>query len=290
MHVTIGLPVYNTRPLLADALRSIYAQTHCDWELIIIDDCSSDGSTEVIKAVKDSRVRVICGEERLQLGARLNQMVDLARGEYFIRMDSDDMIHPERVERQLAHLRENPSIDLLGTGTYAIDLENTAVGVRGLAPRVMTPRFILDHGPVLHPTITGKLSWFKANPYASSWWRGEDRELFCRVHRHTTFAHIPEPLYLYRDVGTVTLDKYTATCAMQRQLLRQYGREMAGMVGAVSLTVKTTLKELIYRFCFLTHTERYVIKRRNNPLTETQRADFDEVMRRIQSTRVPGLD
>jgi len=290
MKVTIGLPVYNTRPFLADALRSIFAQTHRDWELIAVDDGSTDGSIEIVEAVKDPRVRVIRGDVRLGLPARLNQMVDLARGEYFVRMDSDDMMYPERIERQLAHLRENPSIDLLGTGTYAIDLENKPVGARGLAPRVMTPRLVLDHGPMIHATAVGKLAWFRANRYDNFRRRGQDRELFCRVHRHTVFAHIPEPLYLVRELGTVTLGKYVAVCAVQRRLLRQYGREMAGTSGMLALMLKTTLKELIYRICFLTHTERYVIKRRNKPLTETQRREFDDVVRRIASTRVPGLD
>jgi len=290
MKVTIGLPVYNTRPFLADALRSIFAQTHRDWELVAIDDGSNDGSIDILESVDDPRVRVIRDEKRLGLPARLNQMVNVAKGEYFVRMDSDDMLHPERIERQLAFFSENSSVDLLGTGSFAIDVGNVPVGARGLTPRVMTPRFIIDKGPIHHPTIMGKLSWFKANRYDETYHRGQDRELFCRVYKHTTFAHIPQPLYLYRDVGTVTLAKYVAVCQAQRKLLCRYGREMAGLAGAISLATKTTLKELIYRFCFLTHTEQFVIKRRNNPLTQFQRADFDRIMKRIAATPVPGLD
>jgi glycosyltransferase involved in cell wall biosynthesis len=290
MKVTIGLPVYNAESFLPDTLRSIFAQTYRDWELIIVDDGSADGSLDIARAVQDSRVSVYSDGMNRGLPTRLNQITALAHGKYIARMDADDLMHPERIERQLAHLQSHPDIDVLGTAAYSIDLKNNPVGVRGLTTWPMTPRVILDQGPIIHASAIGKREWFLSNRYKGIYYRGEDRELFCRTHRYTTFAHLPEPLYLVREVGTVTLLKYVMTCSAQRRLILKFGREMVGTAGMLKLMLKTTIKELIYRFCFLIHTEQYVIARRNEPLTETQNQELLSIVRRIMSTRVPGLE
>src|SRR5271157_3722803 len=112
--VTIGLPAFNARPYLELALRSIFAQTFRDWELIIIDDGSSDGSPELLHCLDDERVRVIADGQHLGLGARLNQIVGMARGRYIARMDADDLMHPERLQTQLDYLLQHPRVDVVG--------------------------------------------------------------------------------------------------------------------------------------------------------------------------------
>src|SRR5262245_17003824 len=179
--LTIGLPFLNVRRTLTDTLRSVFAQTFRDWELLLVDDGSSDGSLELARGVRDDRVRVISDGQRLGLPARLNQIAALARGEYLARMDPDDLMHPARLERQVAFLDAHPEIDLVGTGAFTIDGCNRPRGIRGVGALNTTPSAVLRHGLFLHPTVTGRTDWFRKNPYDPSFARSQDFELWCRV-------------------------------------------------------------------------------------------------------------
>src|ERR1044072_1769559 len=98
--VTIGIPVCNGRATVADAIRSVFAQSFRQWRLLLVDDGSTDGSLELMRRVGDSRVAVIADGVHRGLVFRLNQMVAMTETPYFARMDCDDMMHPERLQRQ----------------------------------------------------------------------------------------------------------------------------------------------------------------------------------------------
>ena len=108
MPITIGIPFYNAETYLADAIRSIFAQTYQDWELILIDDGSTDRSVEIARAVKDPRVRVISDGQNNRLPYRLNQITALARFDLVGRMDADDLISPAKFEKQKSILDAHP--------------------------------------------------------------------------------------------------------------------------------------------------------------------------------------
>ena len=101
MPITIGIPFYNAEVYLADAIRSIFAQTYQEWELILVDDGSTDSSLEIARSVKDSRVRVIADGVNRRLPYRLNQITAEAKYDLIGRMDADDIISPVRFEKQL---------------------------------------------------------------------------------------------------------------------------------------------------------------------------------------------
>ena len=98
------------------ALKSVFSQTFTDWELILVDDGSSDDSLALARSLKDPRVRVYSDGLTKRLNARLNELVSLARAPYFFRMDADDIMHPERLERQYAELVRSDSNTVIGTG------------------------------------------------------------------------------------------------------------------------------------------------------------------------------
>src|SRR5690349_16140442 len=112
--LSVGLPVFNAASTLPLAISSIVAQTFRDWELLILDDGSSDSSVAVANGFRDSRIRVISDGRHAGLSERLNQAVALSRGRYFARMDADDCSYPERFERQLGFLQHNREVDLVG--------------------------------------------------------------------------------------------------------------------------------------------------------------------------------
>jgi glycosyltransferase involved in cell wall biosynthesis len=194
------MSVYNAAATVELAIRSIQSQLLEDWELVVTDDGSVDGTKEIIAQVKDSRIRLIeepCGN--LGLAARLNQCVRLARGRYIARMDGDDVAYPERLARQVRYLERSQEIDLLGCGAVIFNDEGEAVG---LYPTVCDHEGICRRPwwgfPLAHPTWMGRRSWFISHPYREDCIRCEDQELLLRSFAQSQFAALEEVLMGYR--------------------------------------------------------------------------------------------
>ena len=107
--ISIGIPFYNAEEYLSYAILSVLIQSYREWELILIDDGSSDNSLAIANmyAEKDSRIRVISDRTNKKLPYRLNQLIEESTGNFISRMDADDIMHPERLEKQLRFLETN---------------------------------------------------------------------------------------------------------------------------------------------------------------------------------------
>ena len=125
--VTVLLPVYNGGPFLPRVLASLLAQTWRDFEVLVIDDGSSDGSAEIAAAHarSDPRVRVLRNERNLGLARTLNRGLDEARSPLVARQDVDDLSHPERLARQVAFLEAHAEVALVGAQGWEIDRDGT---------------------------------------------------------------------------------------------------------------------------------------------------------------------
>ena len=162
--VSIGIPFLNPGPYLDLAVRSVFAQTYLNWELILVDDGSTDGSYERAVAIQDPRVRVLRDGQNKGLPARLNEIVRLAKGELVARMDADDAMHPLRLEKQVGFLQANPELDGVTTGAYLIDAEDRPIAL--LPGRQPSAQEVLARGGFLHPSLLARKSWFEAHPYS----------------------------------------------------------------------------------------------------------------------------
>ncbi len=237
--ITIAMPVYNAGAYLRPAIVSILQQTIADWELLVIDDGSTDGAVDAIGDLRDSRIRILRDGRNRGLAARLNEAIDIARGRFLARMDQDDISYPERLATQLAMLEQNPELDLVVVRCLAIDAEGEAVGTMPVA---------LTHDALCakpwrgfylpHPTWFGRIDWFRRHRYAAPGpYFCEDQELLLRSYRESRFASIPEILFAYRVRDRVNWDKLVKTrktlLGLQvRQFVtaRQFG--FAGMASA----------------------------------------------------------
>ena len=106
--VSILMPVYNAEKYLIEAVDSILNQTFRDWELIIINDGSTDRSRELLSQIADNRVIIVDNETNLGLINTLNKGINLCKGEYIARMDADDISTPERIEKQVQFMDSHP--------------------------------------------------------------------------------------------------------------------------------------------------------------------------------------
>lgn len=201
--ISVVMSVYNGGPHLSGAIRSILAQTHGDFEFLILDDGSTDPSRQVIAAHAraDHRIRLIARENR-GLVASLNELLDAARAPLIARMDADDLCAPERLARQLAFLRANPGYGIVGTDCDHIGLADELVS----RPDVERPisdtalRRNLESGPLLHhPSVMFSRRLVVAlGGYRDAFTHAEDYDLWLRLSAVTCMANLPEKLLSYR--------------------------------------------------------------------------------------------
>jgi len=288
--VTIGIPFLNARRFLATAVRSVFAQTHQDWELVLVDDGSSDGSLDVVRCLDDPRVRLVRDGGHRGLCARLNQIAAMARGDYLARMDADDVMHPERIERQLALLGADPGVDLVDTATFTVDDDLTPLGVRGDRPLDCRPEAVLRDGLLIHPTVTGRAEWFRRHPYDGAFVRAEDRELWMRSCATTRFARLEEPLFFYREGPAGNLGNYLRTERTVRAILRRYGPPLVGTRRTRLLVMRSRLKSMAYRVGTGLGLQGRLISRRNRRLEPAEMREASRILAAIQGTRVAGLE
>lgn len=119
--ISVLMPIYNSEAHLHEAIDSVLAQTFSDFELLIVNDASPDGSARVARAFSDPRIRIFTNDVNLGLVATLNRGLNEARGKFIARLDGDDVAKPKRFATQLAFLRGNPSVPVLGSDARLID-------------------------------------------------------------------------------------------------------------------------------------------------------------------------
>ena len=179
--VTVLMSVYNGEKYLSVAIDSILAQTYSDFEFLIIDDASSDGSLEIIKSYIDPRIKLIANPERMGLAANLNRGIQLAGGEYIARMDADDISMPQRLEKQVAFMNANP--DIAASGTYVIDMNETGrdLKIRKTLQGRSLMRWAWMPSPMIHPTVILRKNVVEKFGYDSSMEPAEDYGLWLRM-------------------------------------------------------------------------------------------------------------
>jgi len=198
--LTVAMPIYNAGIHLRLAVLSVVGQTFLDWELLIIDDGSTDGALKYISDIKDPRIIILQDGSNKGLALRLNECIDLARGKYIARMDQDDVSYPERFERQLEALQRDHQLDLLSVRALKITGDDKVVG---LYPFIETHDQICARPWVgfylPHPTWMGKTSWFRKYRYSTPGpYYSEDMELLLRSYADSRFGMLPTVLFAYR--------------------------------------------------------------------------------------------
>jgi glycosyltransferase involved in cell wall biosynthesis len=285
--VTIGLPFYNAQATLERALQSIFAQTFRDWELLLLDDGSTDNSLEIAHSVRDGRVRVFSDGMNVGLPRRLNDIVALAETPFVARMDADDLMHPERIGHQYNYMTGHPDVDVVGTLAISINEFDEPMGALGSASLVTTQRDALQRRPFIHPTIMAKRGWMKAYPYSEAFGRAEDRELWCRTVTSSRFVTIPEQLFFYREPNNVRLAPYVQSCRTDRRIIRKYGPAAAGHVFTTAHVAASHLKEVAYRVSCALGQAHHLVRRRARPLSRPEAQAASEALRTVFRTPLP---
>lgn len=285
--VTVGIPFWNSRSTLLDAVRSVFAQSYPHWELVLLDDGSTDGSSGLVKAIHDERVRLVIGTGRKGVAERRNEIIGLTETEFLAWLDADDMMHPERLEKQVMYLTSHPVIDVVGAAAYTIDAANRIRGIRGDGPLIVDAARVLRRGLFLNPTVMGRTAWFKANLYNPTLWRSEDHELWVRSLARSHFGKILEPLSFYREGPTVNLANYLQGNRATRGIIRQYGPALIGSLHSRLSCCQLALKNGLYRTASALGLQSLLVARRNRKPNGSELAVGERTVANILQTDLP---
>ncbi|RLC61459.1 MAG: hypothetical protein DRI01_08460 [Chloroflexi bacterium] len=195
--VSVVMSVYNGEKYLREAIESILNQTFTDFEFLIVNDGSTDGSLEIIQGYPDERIRVINNEQNIGLTRSLNKAISQAKGEYIARQDADDISLPERFEQQLRYFDQYPEVALLGTSVYKIDEQGRVVG-RIIVPAEPGGNLLranqFSHGS----TIFKREVVDRLGGYNELFRYCQDYEFWGRIAKHYPVRNLPQPLYKLR--------------------------------------------------------------------------------------------
>lgn len=267
--VTIGIPIYNAEPYLEDAIKSILVQSYHNWELILVDDGSKDNSLRIAKQYEqqDTRIRVISDGINKKLPARLNQIICEARGDYIARMDADDMMHSERIAKQLNFLQCNPQFDLVSTSLISIKNNNEIIGIRTYLPKQITKKdALLGQSGILHASILAKKAWCQRNLYNEVNALAEDYELWlsAAIKDDIKVGFLPEYLYYYREESSATKQKMLKGYNTQTQIISKYHQNILSESEYKLIMQKFAIKKSIVKLADAINMMHIILKRRSN--------------------------
>jgi glycosyltransferase involved in cell wall biosynthesis len=276
------MPAFNCGETLAVAIRSILNQTYKNWELLVVEDGSSDRTLEVARSFSDPRISVLFDQSHKGLVPRLNQAVAASHGEYFARMDADDVAYPKRLERQVEYLQQHPEVDLLGCTMLMFKGDGVAFGCR----RMPESHEEICRQPssgfrIAHATLMGRVSWFRAHPYGLGAPCAEDYDLFLRNYTTSRFACLREILYGCREdrllLRKILVGRYGVIKAAFREFASR--RKYLTAAGAI---LKQFAKAQVDVFAVLTGLDYSVLAHRARPLHTDDVQRWTEVWSELQ--------
>ena len=274
--ISVMMPFLNGGPAFRAALKSIQWQTYPNWELLLCDDGSSDGSYELAASLNDPRFRLWSDGRRLGLAARLNECLDRAQGQLIARMDADDISYPDRLARQVEFLQTHPHVDLAGCSMLIFGEDGDALGQR-IAPEAhdeIVARPSLGFG-LAHPTWMAHAEWFRAHRYDPSAVRYEDIELLYRAYPNSRFSNVPEILYGYREMRGGFLKRFKTRTGRLRYL---YTRQRAlGLGMLLRAAAAETTKAAADAALALAGARYAMLRTVASPLTERDRTRWSQI-------------
>ncbi|MBN2857345.1 MAG: glycosyltransferase family 2 protein [Candidatus Delongbacteria bacterium] len=203
--ISVIMSVYNAEPFLAEAIESILGQSFSDFEFIITNDASTDGSLEILSnySKKDDRIILLRNLENRGLAANLNRMIEIAEGKYIARMDADDISLPERLQKQYDFMENNPGIGVSGAQIIPFGSKKFKMDPAPVTHEEIKASLFFTN-PMMHPTVMFRKSVLEETSarYDENLRTSQDLDLWFSLIRKTKFANCSEPMLRYRIEGS----------------------------------------------------------------------------------------
>lgn len=230
--VSIVIPIYNAEKYIAEAIEGLLNQTFKDFELILVNDCSTDNTSEILKeyAQRDKRIKIINNEKNLRVSAAANRGIKEAKGEYIVKQDSDDWSYPDRIEKQVKYMDAHPKV-VLSSGNMEICDENMKVKNRTHFPTTHKEimNVLLQFNPMVHSAMIYRRETFLEVGGYGGINTSEDYLLTMKMASKGQLGNLEDILVKYRVVNTSLtakdpMDMHLATlyCALDGHLNYKY--------------------------------------------------------------------
>jgi len=243
--VSVVLPAYQAEKHLAEAVQSILDQTFTDFELLIINDGSTDRTAEIIQSFEDKRIVHIRHAENQKLIASLNEGIAQARGKYIARMDADDISHHTRLQKQVEFLDAHPAVGILGTAACFFRSSSSRHNQIILTEDAELKSRFLFANPFNHPSVMIRKSVLAEHglSYSSVFIHAEDYALWMELMERCDFANLPEILLDYRYSDDQVTVKHKSTVL---ESVRKIHHAVLNKIGINPTADQADIHEIIF--------------------------------------------
>lgn len=264
--ISVILPAYNAERFLSKAIDSILAQTYTNFELIVLNDGSTDKTEEIILSYQDSRIRYVKNEKNLKLIKTLNKGIDLAKGKYIARMDADDISLPTRFEKEVEYMEEHPECGVVSVLPYVMREDGKILHKSRffLATQHYSCLFVnLFSAPILHPGSLFKADILREYKYRDNLevLHVEAYDLWCRLFLdNVVFGVVNEYLLDYRLNSTSIchtesqFDKHLALAVKFQRKILSLAPDFTAMKGLGDIKLHNSLIDIISAIKYLHNT------------------------------------
>ncbi|OKP93864.1 glycosyltransferase [Paenibacillus sp. P46E] len=217
--ISVLMPVFNMAPYIEESICSILTQTYTDFELLIMDDGSTDGTLDIIRKFDDRRIKLITHSSNIGLIETLNQGIDLCTGEYIARMDGDDIALPHRFERQVNYMDIHQDCGVCGSQVYLLGLD--AITTKPLHHEEIRC-WQLFQCTIVHPTVMIRKSVLEDHGIKYlNYVHAEDYEIWNRLSAVTQVVNLPEVLLMYRQHSNQISNNFQQAQVIQSERIRR---------------------------------------------------------------------
>lgn len=280
MEVTVGVPFYNAEATLKKTICSIINQTFSDFELILIDDCSTDNSLKIASMfLYDPRVKILQNKNNLGLSASLNKIINNANGDIIVRMDADDIMFPERVQKIVETFNNNKDCNIIGHSAIIVNEEDQIVGFRRSPEHVSliecyySTRFI-------HPSVAYRKSLVIKFLYDGKFDGCEDHELWFRMFSASKAITLVDPLIFYREPTKLKISTYFKRSLKLLNFFNE-NKSTIGYLYYLKATLLVYLKITIYAIFFTLKADQIFLRRRNKILLNKEKEAYQDILNKI---------
>ncbi|MEK7389798.1 MAG: glycosyltransferase family 2 protein [Elusimicrobiota bacterium] len=276
--VSVMMPCFNAQRTLPMALASLKAQTYQNWEAVVVDDASDDRTWDMLQGFDDPRVRRERSTANRGIGAVRQRCLEMARGQLLSFLDSDDWLFPDKLERQVATMREHPELTVLSGSCVIIDGRGEPVGMfrAGPAPhrgfrtgRLTRPGQL----PLSFPPAIVRMEAARQAGFNSRFRRSEDSNFLIRVMLGRTYGISQVPVYAYSQAESASLAKTLEGYRFRLHSYREFGRSHP--VSSRVEIAKTVLKIGVYKTAGWLGLAGGLIESRSESLTPEGKAAYE---------------
>ena len=248
-HVSVCIPVYNGEQFLAETIRSVLDQTDRDFELVVLDNASTDATGRIARSFSDPRVRVETNPTTLPQTENWRAVVPLCRAPLIKVLCADDLLHPRCLEYQVGPMEADPGLAVVAARRHMVDEHSRVLvprrglgGLTGVRSSVEVARRVVRNGGNPIGEVGGVLfrreHYFAVGGWRTRWRWVMDLDLWIRLLQHGEFLGLPETLAAFRiGRGSLTAEHDAAISAQQREYIEELGASPHLQVRGVDLAV-----------------------------------------------------